>query len=190
MKPRNYNTGTPKLRYTQIVHCTLWEESKQTQCPTPEVGYNTCDFWLSGLNGKYNRNIFLFNPLSPFPSKMMRCPWILCFDLLPLQYTDLTHEIWRFQVCVFLEKTICVVTTANALQYYFTVVFLFHIFLVLTVAKYFKTSIKINLIASSCFRSRILRTKELLTSGLSRELLTSGLSRTEPYNLETVFYPY
>ena len=35
-------------------------------------------------------------PLGPFPSKMMR------FDLLPLQYTDLTHEIWRFLVYIFL----------------------------------------------------------------------------------------
>ena len=33
-----------------------------------------------------------------FPSKMMHCPWILCFDLLPLQNTDLTHAIWRFLV--------------------------------------------------------------------------------------------
>ena len=33
---------------------------------------------------------------------MMRCPWILCFDLLPLQYTDLTHEIWWFLVYIFL----------------------------------------------------------------------------------------
>ena len=32
----------------------------------------------------------------------MRCPWILCFDLLPLQYTDLTHEIWWFLVYIFL----------------------------------------------------------------------------------------
>ena len=24
-------------------------------------------------------------------TKMMRCPWILCFNLLPLQYTDLKH---------------------------------------------------------------------------------------------------
>ena len=31
----------------------------------------------------------------PFPSNMMRSPLILCFDLLPLQYTDLTHQIWR-----------------------------------------------------------------------------------------------
>ena len=137
----------------------------------PQKLANTYDFWLSGLNGKYNRNIFLFNPLGPFPSKMMRCPWILCFDLLPLQYTDLTHEIWRFLVCVFLEKNYLRCNNRNALQYYFTV----------------KIKIKINLIASSCFRSRILRTKELLTSGLSRELLTSRLSRPEPYNLETVF---
>ena len=53
---------------------------------------------ISGQYGKYNSNIFLTHPLDPFPSKMMRCPWILCFDLLPLQYTDLTHEKWWFLV--------------------------------------------------------------------------------------------
>ena len=102
-----------QLRYTQIVYCTLWEECKQTQCPhrswrertTALMWYysptknkliylvraNTYEFWLSGQYWKYNSNIFLFHPLGPFPSKMMCCPWILGFDLLPLQYTDLTH---------------------------------------------------------------------------------------------------
>ena len=54
---------------------------------------NTYDFWLFGQYGRYNGNIFLFHPLGPFPSEMIYCPWILCFDLLPLQYTDLTHQI-------------------------------------------------------------------------------------------------
>ena len=49
-----------------------------------------------------NTIAILFHLLVPFPSKMMRCPWILCFDLLPLQCTDLTHEIWRFLVYIFL----------------------------------------------------------------------------------------
>ena len=117
-----------QLRYTQILYCTLWEECKQTQCPhrnwrerttalvwyySPtknkliyQVGANTYDFWLSGQYGKYNSscNIFFFRHLGPFPSKMMRCHWILCFDLLPLQYSDLTHEIWRFLVYIFLER--------------------------------------------------------------------------------------
>ena len=61
-----------------------------------QVRANTYDFWLSGQYGKYNSNIFLFHHLGPFPSKMMRCPWILCFDLLPLQYTDLTY-FWMTQ---------------------------------------------------------------------------------------------
>ena len=113
-----------QLRHTHIIYCTLWEECKQTQCPhrswrerttalmwyycptknklIHQVKANTYDFWLSGQYGKYNSNIFLFHPLGPFPSKMMRCPWIFCFDLLPLQYTDLTHEIWRFLVHIFL----------------------------------------------------------------------------------------
>ena len=44
---------------------------------------------------------FLFHPLGPVPSKMMRSLWILCFNL-PQQYTDLTHQIWRFLVYMFL----------------------------------------------------------------------------------------
>ena len=32
----------------------------------------------------------------------MFCPWILYFDLFPLQYTDLTHQVWRFLVYIFL----------------------------------------------------------------------------------------
>ena len=52
-----------------------------------------------------NTIAFLFHPLGPFPSKMMRYPWILWFDLLPLQYTDLTHEIRRFLVYIFLGLT-------------------------------------------------------------------------------------
>ena len=109
-----------QLRYTQILYCTLWEECKQTQCPhrnwrertTALVWYysptknkliyqvraNTYNFWLSGQYGKYNSNIFLFHPLGPFLSKK----W--CADLLPLQYTVLTHEIWRFLVYIFLAS--------------------------------------------------------------------------------------
>ena len=115
-----------QLRYSKIVHFTLWEECKQTQCrhkswrertkalmwfysPTKnkliyQFRANIYDFWLSGQYGKYNRNIFLFHPLGPFPSKRMRCPWILYFDLLPLQYTDFTHQIWRVLVYIFLAR--------------------------------------------------------------------------------------
>ena len=120
---------------------------------------------------KIQQKYIFIQPLGPFSLKNDALPLNSFFDLQPLQYTDLTQEIWRFLVCVFLEKNYLRCNNRNALQYYFTV----------------KIKIKINLIASSCFRSRILRTKELLTSGLSRELLTSGLSRPEPYNLETVF---
>ena len=106
------------------MYCTLWEECKQTQCPhrswrkrttalmwyySPiknkliyQVRVNSTWFLAFWSIWKYNSNIFLFNPLGPFPSKTMRCPWILCFDLLPLQYTDLTHEILRFLVYIFL----------------------------------------------------------------------------------------
>ena len=104
------------LRYTHIIYCTLWEECKQTQRPHRSwrertkglMWYNSPtknnDFWLSGQYGKYNSNIFLFHPFGPFPSKIMRCPWILCLDLLPMQYTNLTHEIWRFLVYIFLGR--------------------------------------------------------------------------------------
>ena len=82
----------------------LWWDSTVYQ-----VRANTYDFWLFGQYGKYNGNIFLFQPLGPFPSEMIHCPLILCFDLLPLQYTDLTHQIqilntsvwhvWLFKGC-------------------------------------------------------------------------------------------
>ena len=120
------------------MYCTLWEECKQTQC-LHEVEGKGPEFWcditvqqktskyiklerilmilLSGQYGKYNSIILLFPPLGPFPLKMMRCPWILCFDHLPLQYTDLTHEIWRF--LYFLCKTI-ILCAATVLQAYFT----------------------------------------------------------------------
>ena len=58
-----------------------------------QVRVNIYNFWLSGQYGNNISNIFLFH--RTFPSKMMRWTWLLCFDLLPLQYTDLTHEIWR-----------------------------------------------------------------------------------------------
>ena len=35
----------------------------------------------------------------------MFSPWILCFDLLPLKNTNLTHQIWRFLVYIFLAPT-------------------------------------------------------------------------------------
>ena len=71
----------------------LWWDSTVYQ-----VRANTYDFWLFGQYGKYNVNIFLFHPLGPFPSEMIYCPWILCFDLLPLQYTDLMHQILNTSV--------------------------------------------------------------------------------------------
>ena len=80
----------------------MWYYSPTKNKLIYQVWANTHDFWLSGQYGKYNSNIFLIHPLGLFPSKMMRCPWILCFDLLPLQYTDLTHQIWRFLVYIFL----------------------------------------------------------------------------------------
>ena len=104
------------------MYCTLWEQCKQTQYPhrswkerttalmwycSPTITHlyqvraNTSDFWLSGQYGKYNSYVFFYSaPWALFPSKMLRCPWILCFDLLSLQYTDLTHQIWRFLVYI------------------------------------------------------------------------------------------
>ena len=107
-----------QLRYSQIVYSTLGRNVNKPSSPTEiqgkglklwcniivqqkklmyQVRANTYDCWLSDRYGKYNSNIFLFHPLDPFPSKMMRCPWIL-----PLQFTDLTHQIWRFLVYIFL----------------------------------------------------------------------------------------
>ena len=116
-----------QLRYTHIMYCTLWKlgqdvntRSYSTEVegkglklwcditiysPTKnkliyQIRANTYAFWLSDQYGKYISNIFLFHPFSPSPQK---CLWILCFDLLPLQYTNLTHEIWRFLVYIFLD---------------------------------------------------------------------------------------
>ena len=93
------------------MYCTLWEECNKTQYPQEVEGkglklwfditvqqkiYIICAnaFRLSGQYGKHNSNIFLFHPLGPFPSKMMRCPWILCFDLLP---PHCSTQIWRIR---------------------------------------------------------------------------------------------
>ena len=74
----------------------MWYYSPTKNKLIYQVNANAYDFRLSGQNEKYNSNIFLFHPLDPFLSKMMRCPWILCFDLLPLEYIDLTHDISSF----------------------------------------------------------------------------------------------
>ena len=100
------NGNAQQLRFTHIMYCTLWEECKQTHRSWRERTKALIWYYsptkkqvnISGQYGKYNSNVFLLHPLDPFPSKMMRCPWILCFDLLPLQYTDLTHEKWWFLV--------------------------------------------------------------------------------------------
>ena len=52
---------------------------------------------------KIQKQYILISPLRLFSLKndALRCPWILCFDLLPLQYTEnteLTHHICRFLV--------------------------------------------------------------------------------------------
>ena len=52
---------------------------------------------------KIQKQYILISPLRPFSLKndALRCPWILCFDLLPLQYTEnteLTNQICRFLV--------------------------------------------------------------------------------------------
>ena len=102
-KPRNYIQERPTLIYAYYV-LYMWEERKQTQCPHRSWRERTTTLIWSIW--KYNSNIFFFHPLVLFPEKMMRCPWILCFDLLPLQYTDLTHEIWRFLVYISLDISV------------------------------------------------------------------------------------
>ena len=126
-KPRNY---IQELWYTHIMYCTCGRNVNKPSAPT-EVEEKGLQLWcditvqqkskLSSLSKylwfltfwsiwKYNSNIFFFHPLVLFPEKMMRCPWILCFDLLPLQYTDLTHEIWRFLVYISLcvQRQLCI----------------------------------------------------------------------------------
>jgi len=95
------NPVPPKKLMRKDLKALMWYYSPTKSKLIYQVRANTYDFWLSGRYRKYNSIIFLFNPLGSFPSKMMRCPWILCFDLLPLQYTDLAHQIWRFLVYKF-----------------------------------------------------------------------------------------
>ena len=56
--------------------------------------------------------IYSYSPLGPFSLKNDALPWILCFDLHPLQYTDLKHHIhiWRFLVYIFLGSHVPVLT--------------------------------------------------------------------------------
>ena len=93
----------PDRSWRERTKALMWYYSPTKNKLIYQVRTNTYDFWLYGQYGKCNSNILLFPPLGPFPSKMMRCPWILCFYLLPLQYTDLTHEIWQFMVYIFLD---------------------------------------------------------------------------------------
>ena len=48
--------------------------------------------------------IFIPTRQALFPQKWCVGPEFFCFDLLPLQYTDLTNEIWLFLVYIFLGK--------------------------------------------------------------------------------------
>ena len=112
MAARNYIQERP-TQIRILLYCTLWEECKQTQCPhrssresskalmwyySPTKNKliyqdraNTYDLWLSGQYGKYNSNIFLFHPLEPFPSKMMRCSWIVLIS------SHSSTQIWRIR---------------------------------------------------------------------------------------------
>ena len=97
------------------MYCTLWEECKQTQCshrswrertktlmwyysPTKnklkyQVRANAYDFWLSDQYGKYNRNIFLFHPLGPFPQK-----WCTVPEFFVLISSHCSTQIWRMRI--------------------------------------------------------------------------------------------
>ena len=103
-----------QLRHTHIIYCTLWEECKQTQCPhrswrerttalmwyycptknklIHQVKANTYDFWLSGQYGKYNSNIFLFQPLAHFPQK-----WCVAHEFFDLISSHCSTQIWRIR---------------------------------------------------------------------------------------------
>ena len=103
-------TGTPNsdIRILCTVHCgrnvnkpsapaedegkglKLWCDIKSNKNKLHQVRANTMIFgFLVNMENKIA--IYFLPPLfGLFPPKMMRCPWILSFDLLPLQYTDLT----------------------------------------------------------------------------------------------------
>ena len=92
----------PCRSWRERTKALMWYYSPTKNKLIYQVRANTFDFWLSGQYGKYNSNIFFIPPLGPFSLKMMHCPRILCFDLLSLQYTDLTYEIWRVLVYIFI----------------------------------------------------------------------------------------
>ena len=124
----NFYQGTiyrnAQLRYTHIMYCE--RNVNKPSAPTEVEGEGLqlrCDITVQQKTSKYIKlerihMIFgflvnmensiaiysYFTPWALFPQKIMRCPWILCFDLLSLQYTDLTHEIWRFLVYIFLDS--------------------------------------------------------------------------------------
>ena len=113
---RNYIQERPTQIFSKLctVHCG--RNVNQPSAPTEFEGKGLQLWWDIAVQQKTsyyiklerilmifgNSNLFLCHPLGPFPSNMMRCPWILCFDLLPVQYTDLTHQIWWFLVYIFL----------------------------------------------------------------------------------------
>ena len=82
----------------------------------------------------------LIPPLGPFPSKMMRCPWVLCFDLLPPQYTDMAvpglciswypiYFIWGIHPpLVSSILYLCHISTSN-IQYILSVAYIHHLYL-------------------------------------------------------------
>ena len=100
-----------QLRYKQIVYCTLWEECKQTQCPHRSWRERTkvLVWFYSPTKNKliYQVRANTYStPCALFPQK--RCVahdfFILISSHWWLQYTDLTLQIWRFLVYIFLES--------------------------------------------------------------------------------------
>ena len=84
----------------------LWCDIKVQQKNKLIYQVRANDFWLSGQYGKYNSNIFLFHPLGPFPSKNDALPLnSLFWSPHTAAYTDLTHQIVRFLVFIFLDFT-------------------------------------------------------------------------------------
>ena len=134
-----------QLRYSKIVHFTLWEECKQTQCPhkswrertkalmwfySPtknkliyQFRANIYDFWLSGQYGKYNRNIFLFHPLGPFP--LFPQKWCVAPEFFVLISSHCSTQIWRIRYggswpLYFLEKRKFLISGLGLLKYNLT----------------------------------------------------------------------
>ena len=124
MHPRNYiYTGTPNLDMCILCTVKCGRNVNKPSAPTEIEGKGLklwCDITVQQKTSLYiklkrihmifgflvnieNTKEYIFiTPLGPFSLKNDALPLNFLFWSPPLQYTDLTHQIWRFLVYIFL----------------------------------------------------------------------------------------